>query len=116
MGEKERLHRELTGILEKQPGPEVMEQLEMYQDNLAAKLNQMKAMQSELKTYQAQVGDYKDEIDRLTRELQEVKKKYFEQKKREQVTQETQRGDTRAIHPKPQPQVRFTGGGFSLAH
>merc|ERR1712023_334688 len=43
--QKERLHRELTGILEKQPGPEVMEQLEMYQDNLAAKLNQMKAMQ-----------------------------------------------------------------------
>merc|ERR1712178_123440 len=50
--EKERLHRELTGILEKQPGPEVMEQLEMYQDNLGAKLNQMKAMQAELKTYQ----------------------------------------------------------------
>jgi len=114
--EKERLHRELTGILEKQPGPEVMEQLEMFQDNLAAKLNQMKAMQSELKTYQAQVGDYKDEIDRLTRELQEVKKKYFEQKKREQTQQEVQRGDTKAIHPKPQPQVRFTGGGFSLAH
>jgi len=114
--EKERLHRELTGILEKQPGPEVMEQLEMYQDNLGAKLNQMKAMQSELKTYQAQVGDYKDEIDRLTRELQEVKKKYFEQKKREQMQQEAQRGDTKAIHPKPQPQVRFTGGGFSLAH
>jgi len=114
--EKERLHRELTGILEKQPGPEVMEQLEMYQDNLAAKVNQMKAMQSELKTYQAQVGDYKDEIDRLTRELQEVKKKYFEQKKREQMQQEAQRGDAKAIHPKPQPQVRFTGGGFSLAH
>merc|ERR1712139_316312 len=114
--EKERLHKELSGILEKQPGPEVMEQLEMYQDNLAARLNQMKAMQSELKTYQSQVGDYKDEIDRLTRELQEVKKKYFEQKKREQIQQETQRGDTRVIHPKPQPQVRFTGGGFSLAH
>jgi len=114
--EKERLHRELTGILEKQPGPEVMEQLEMFQDNLAAKLNQMKAMQSELNTYQDQVSDYKDEIDRLTRELQEVKKKYFEQKKRETLQQETLRGETRAIHPKPQPQVRFTGGGFSLAH
>merc|ERR1719198_2854075 len=114
--EKERLHRELTGILEKQPGPEVMEQLEMYQDNLAAKLNQMKAMQSELKTYQAQVGDYKDEIDRLTRELQEVKKKYFEQKKREQIQADAQRGDTRVIHPRPVQTVRFTGGGFSLAH
>merc|ERR1719356_918048 len=114
--EKERLHKELQGILEKQPGPEVMEQLEMYQDTYGAKMKQMKAMQSELKTYQAQVGDYKDEIDRLTRELQEVKKKYFDQKKREQVAQDAQRGDTKVIHPRPVPQVRFTGGGFSLAH
>merc|ERR1712060_960842 len=114
--DKERMHKELTGILEKQPGPEVMEQLEIYQENLGAKTKQMKAMQSELKTYQSQVGDYKDEIERLTRELQEVKKKYFEQKKREQVQQDAQRGDTKVIHPKPTPQVRFTGGGFSLAH
>merc|ERR1712217_818023 len=104
------------GILEKQPGPEVMEQLEMYQDTFAAKMKQMNAMQSELRTYQAQVGDYKDEIERLTRELQEVKRKFFDQKKREQIQQEAQRGDTRVIHPRPAPMVRFTGGGFNLAH
>jgi len=114
--EKERLHKDLQGILEKQPGPEVMEQLEMYQETYGAKVKQMKAMQSELKTYQAQVGDYKDEIDRLTRELQEVKKKYFDQKKREQLAQDAQRGETKAIHPRHVPQVRFTGGGFNLAH
>merc|ERR1712228_148677 len=45
--EKERLHKELTGILEKQPGPEVIEQLEIYKDNYEAKMKQMKAMQSE---------------------------------------------------------------------
>merc|ERR1712083_901401 len=28
--EKERMHKELTSILEEQPGPEVMEQLEIY--------------------------------------------------------------------------------------
>eukprot|EP00930_Biecheleria_cincta_P035010 TRINITY_DN2411_c0_g1_i1.p1 TRINITY_DN2411_c0_g1~~TRINITY_DN2411_c0_g1_i1.p1 ORF type:complete len:876 (-),score=242.73 TRINITY_DN2411_c0_g1_i1:87-2714(-) len=114
--EKDRLHKELTGILEKQPGPEVLEQLEQYQETHVAKLKQMKAMQSELRTYQSQVGDYKDEIDRLTRELQEVKKKFFDQKKREQLQQEAQRGDTRVIHPRPVPQVRIMGGGFSLAH
>merc|ERR1712113_31453 len=114
--EKERMHKELTSILEKQPGPEVMEQLEMYQDTFAAKMKQMNAMQSELRTYQAQVGDYKDEIERLTRELQEVKRKFFDQKKREQIQQEAQRGDSKAIHPRPVPQVRFTGGGFNLAH
>merc|ERR1711979_52583 len=57
--EKERLHKELTHILEKQPGPEIMEQLEVYQETFAAKMKQMKAMTSELRTYQAQVGDYK---------------------------------------------------------
>merc|ERR1712087_832920 len=36
--EKERLHKELTGILEKQPGPEVIEQLEIYKDNYEAKM------------------------------------------------------------------------------
>merc|ERR1740121_2624254 len=114
--EKERLHRELTQILEKQPGPEVMEQLEVYQENYAAKVKQMKAMHSELRTYQTQVGDYKDEIERITRELQEVKSKYFVQKRKEQVQQDQQRGDSRAVHPRPVPQSRFVGGGFNLAH
>merc|ERR1712124_153572 len=72
--EKEKLYVELKSILARQPGPEVREQLEMYEENLQAKKKQMRAMQSELRTYQAQVGDYRDEIDRLTRELQEVKR------------------------------------------
>lgn len=114
--EKERLHRELAHVLEKQPGPEVLEQLEAYQETHSAKLGQMRAMLTELRTYQAQVQDYKDEIDRLARELQEVKKKFFDQKRREQQQADTQRGDTRAIHPRPAPMVRFTGGGFNLAH
>merc|ERR1712039_507786 len=114
--EKEHLHKDLTGVLEKQPGPEVFEHLEMYQENYGAKMKQMKAMKSELTTYQAQVGDYKDEIERLTREVQEIKRKYFDQKKREQIVQEAQRGDTKVIHPRPVPQVRFIGGGFNLAH
>merc|ERR1712057_4235 len=76
---------------------------EVVEKDLLIQEKEMRAMGTELKTYQAQVGDYKDEIDRLTRELQEVKKKYFEQKKREQMQQEAQRGDTKAIHPKPQP-------------
>ncbi|CAE8635587.1 unnamed protein product, partial [Polarella glacialis] len=114
--EKERLHMELTRLLEKQPGPELMEQLEQYQETFGAKVKQMKAMRSELMTYQGQVADYKDEIERLSRELQEVKKKFFDQKKREQLQQDAQRGDTRVIHPRPVPKVRFMGGGFSLAH
>ncbi|CAK9086395.1 unnamed protein product [Durusdinium trenchii] len=103
--EKDKLHKELNAILEKQPGPEVLEQLEQYQETYNSKLKQMKAMQGELQTYQSQVSDYKDEIDRLNRELQEVKKKFYDQKKREMIQQEAQRGDGRVIHPRPVPQA-----------
>lgn len=115
LGTKERLVKELHDVLEKQPGPEIYDQLELYKENLNAKTKQMKTMTSELSTYQAQVGDYRNEIERLTRELQDVKKKYFDQKKREQVQQDSLRGETRVIHPRPGPTARFTGGGFNFA-
>merc|ERR1712028_308346 len=74
--EKEKLYVELKNILARQPGPEVAEQLSIYQQNLRDKTRQMKAMASEL-------NEYKDEIERLNRELMDVKKRYFEMKRRE---------------------------------
>ena len=53
--EKEKLYIELKNILARQPGPEVAEQLSVYQQNLREKTRQMKAMASELNMYQAQV-------------------------------------------------------------
>lgn len=53
--EKEKLYMELKNILARQPGPEVSEQLTIYQANLKDKTKQMKAMASELNMYQAQV-------------------------------------------------------------
>ena len=82
--EKEKLYMELKQILARQPGPEVAEQLSVYQQNLKVKTKQMTTMSSELNMYVAQVQDYKYDIERLSRELQEVKKKYFMQKKKEQ--------------------------------
>jgi chromosome segregation ATPase len=86
--EKEKLYVELKNLLARQPGPEVAEQLSIYQQNLKEKTNQMKAMAAELNMYQAQVNEYKYEIERLTRELQEMKRRYFEQKRREQNQRE----------------------------
>ena len=88
--EKEKLYVELKNLLARQPGPEVAEQLSIYQQNLKEKTNQMKAMAAELNMYQAQVNEYKYEIERLTRELQEMKRKYYEQKRREQMQREAQ--------------------------
>merc|ERR1712070_663533 len=86
--EKEKLYVELKNILARQPGPEVAEQLSVYQQNLRDKTRQMKAMASELNMYQAQVNEYKYEIERLSRELTEVKKRYFDHKRREQLERE----------------------------
>merc|ERR1712166_1411921 len=91
--EKEKLYVELKNILARQPGPEVAEQLSIYQQNLREKTRQMKAMASELNMYQAQVNEYKFEIERLTRELQDVKRRYYEQKRRDQLQQEMSKQD-----------------------
>ncbi len=62
------------------------------------------------------------EIERLTRELQDMKRKYYEQKRREQLARDAQRGDLQESDPlvKQQQQFhstqpRFVGGGFALS-
>jgi chromosome segregation ATPase len=82
--EKEKLYMELKHILARQPGPEVAEQLQLYQQTLKEKTKQLKSMASELNMYEAQVAEHKYEMSRLSREMEEVKKKYFFQKRREQ--------------------------------
>lgn len=116
--EKEKLYLELKHILARQPGPEVAEQLQIYQQTLKEKTKQMKGMASELNMYESQVNEYKYEIERIARELQEVKKKYFMQKKKEQQIKERDRTLAQAgapiIQPQRTDQARFTGGGFNL--
>ncbi|XP_077992251.1 cilia- and flagella-associated protein 58-like [Glandiceps talaboti] len=116
--EKEKLYVELKHILARQPGPEVAEQLQIYQQTLKEKTKQMKAMSSELNMYESQANEYKYEIERLARELQEAKKKYFLQKRKEQQQRERERALAQAGAPVIQPQrhdgPRFTGGGFNL--
>ena len=53
--EKEKLYVELKHILARQPGPEVAEQIQIYQVSLKEKTKQMKSMASELNMYESQV-------------------------------------------------------------
>merc|ERR1740130_139525 len=53
--QKEKLYVELKSILARQPGPEVAEQLQIYQDNLGEKQKQLKAMTAELNMHRGQV-------------------------------------------------------------
>merc|ERR1711959_569124 len=93
--EKEKLYLELKSILSSQPGPEVAEQVAVYQQKLKEKTKQMKSMAAELNMYHAQVNDYKDDIERQSRELSEMKRKYFDQKRREQLLKDSyKRGTT----------------------
>lgn len=116
--EKEKLYVELKHILARQPGPEVAEQLQIYQQTLKDKTKQMKTLSSELNMYESQVKEYKYEIERLARELQEVKKKYYMQKRKDQQGKERDRAIAQAGGPVIQAQrqdgPRFTGGGFNL--
>uniref|UniRef100_A0A0K6S8X7 Uncharacterized protein n=1 Tax=Chromera velia CCMP2878 TaxID=1169474 RepID=A0A0K6S8X7_9ALVE len=113
--EKEKLYVELKNILARQPGPEVAEQLTIYQQNMKDKTKQMKAMASELNMYHAQVGEYKDEIERLTRDMQDLKRKYFETKKKEMTLRDTNRPDASIKPQMISNQQKFTGGGFNLS-
>jgi len=116
--EKEKLYVELKHILARQPGPEVAEQLRIYQETLRTKSKQMKRLASELNMYESQSSEYKYEIERLARELQDTKKKYFHIKKKEQKQRDRDRVMEQNGAPIIQPQrtdaARFTGGGFNL--
>ena len=122
IAEKEKLYLELKSVLARQPGPEVAEQLSVYQGTLRDKTRQMKAMASELNMYRAQANEHRYEIERLTRELQDVKRRYYEQKRREQLQAEPGAegdlpGRPQAMAQMAQAQqsvTRFVGGGFAI--
>ncbi|KAG5462825.1 MAG: hypothetical protein BJ554DRAFT_3379, partial [Olpidium bornovanus] len=81
---REKMYQNMKAVLARCPGPEVAEQVAVYQQNLKDKTAQIKALASELNMHQAQAGEFRYEIDRLGHELVEVKKRYYEQKKKEQ--------------------------------
>jgi chromosome segregation ATPase len=128
--EKEKLFVELKAVMARQPGPEVAEQLAVYQQNLKKKTIQMKAMASELNMYQAQVNEYKYDQERLSREVTELKRKYYVQKRKEKLVEDMEyEGGAAAVSmSKTGPlqlqneqivaakaaRTRYTGGGFAI--
>lgn len=117
--EKEKLQNELKAILARQPGPELAEQLNVYQETLKKKNSQMKSMASEINMFMFKIKEIEYEKDRVNRELQDTKKKYLTYRKKEHVAQEKERQkmrETTEMYPvvhNPN-QHHFTGGGFSL--
>lgn len=112
--EKEKLYVELKNILSRQPGPEVAEQLNVYQETLRKKSAQMKNLLSELNMYMFKVKEQQYECERLTKELSDMKKKYFELKKRESLNA-TRKPSSPAFAVNPSPnQIQYVAGGFKV--
>ncbi|KAL3915697.1 MAG: hypothetical protein SGPRY_007119 [Prymnesium sp.] len=116
---KEKLYIELKNILARQPGPEVAEQLALYQQSLQERTKQMDLMNAELSLSHTQASEYKFEIGRITQELREVKKKFLEQKRREQHATMLRRMERSTpaevlVQEARSTMNRFTGGGFNL--
>lgn len=79
--EKEKVYVELKSIIARQPGPEVEEQILVYQQTLKDKVKQYASMNDELEMYRMQVSQFKDEIARTDDEVGVLKKKYFKMRK-----------------------------------
>merc|ERR1712025_1088020 len=110
---------ELKNTLARQPGPEVAEQLSVYQQNFKEKTRQMKSMAAELNMFQAQTNEFKYEIQRLEQENSDLKRKYYEQKRVNQVRTRVP-GLAHSMMAKQQQDqalnmsTKLIGGGFNL--
>ncbi len=120
--DKDKLLAELKNLLARQPGPEVAEQLSVYQHSLKEKTRQMKAMTAELNMFQAQASEYRVEMERTGRELNDMKRRFFEHKRKDQIVKAMERADDPSRDPLVKQQTQFhdaqqriTGGGFNLS-
>lgn len=90
IAEREKLYVELKSVIARQPGPEVAEQLNVYQDSLQKKSGQMRAMKLSLKHFQDQVEQFKGRYEELTSELEHLTKVYTTSKKKSDKTTKDQ--------------------------
>ena len=91
IAEREKLYVELKAIIARQPGPEVAEQLNVYQETLQKKSSQMKAMRASLRHFQEQVEHYKSRYDELKGELNEINNTYKRNRRAQGRNDERQR-------------------------
>ncbi|KAJ3398390.1 hypothetical protein HDU80_008980 [Chytriomyces hyalinus] len=83
LNHKDKLYQEVKGLLQRQPGPEVMEELQVLKANVKSKVRECKSLASELNMYHSQVNEFKYEIQRQSHDFQDLKKKYYELKKKD---------------------------------
>ncbi|KAJ3374214.1 hypothetical protein HDU84_000888, partial [Entophlyctis sp. JEL0112] len=83
IAQKEKLYAEVKSVLQRQPGPEVFEELRVLKSAIKGKVRECKSLASELNMYHSQINEYKFETQRLHQDFQEMKKRYYELKKKD---------------------------------
>ena len=74
---QEKIYLELKTVISRQPGPEVEEQILVYQQTLKDKVKQQRAMEEELEMYREQVSVFNYEISLIDAEMDKLKKRWF---------------------------------------
>ncbi|TPX40484.1 hypothetical protein SeMB42_g05979 [Synchytrium endobioticum] len=84
-----RLYHDVKISLQRQPGPEVLEELRMVRSALKSKVSECKSLASELNMYHSQTNEASFTIEKLGQELQDLKRRYYEEKRKEQALHKT---------------------------
>lgn len=80
--EKEKVYVELKNVISRQPGPEVEEQILVYQQTLKDKVKQLAAMNQELEMYIEQVASFKGEISDIDQKMAKMNKAWMRKMKK----------------------------------
>jgi hypothetical protein len=80
--EKEKIYVELKNVISRQPGPEVEEQILVYQQTLKDKVKQLAAMNQELAMYIEQVASFKSEIGEFDAKMVKMNKAWMRRMKK----------------------------------
>jgi predicted nucleic acid-binding Zn-ribbon protein len=80
--EKEKIYIELKNVVSRHPGPEVEEQILVYQQTLKDKVKQLQAMNGELEMYIEQVRRFKDEIADSDRKMLSLNKQWMKRERK----------------------------------
>lgn len=80
--EKEKIYVELKNVISRQPGPEVEEQILVYQQTFKDKNKQLAAMNQELAMYIEQVAAFKDDIASCEEKIAKMNKQWIRKMKK----------------------------------
>lgn len=105
--QQEKLYVEQKAKLARQPGPELVEQLKVYQETLKDKQAQLKTVKSELDMYKEQVAEYRQKLEDVNNETREIEEEWVrkELKKRKAERQDKGAQSDDAAAPSSPPPV-----------